>query len=228
MAAPAGKDHRTELRKVGFARQLGDEAIAALAAIAVEQRVDRGTLITMEGEPASAMYVVLAGRVKISRYSAEGREQIVYTVEAGDHFNTVPIFDGGPCPATTEALLPATLLVLYRDDVRALVARYPDLAAALLREFAGRLRHLVGLVEDLALHTVHGRLAKLLVEQAEAAERGAARPPMTQAEMAAHLGTVREMIGRALKSFEIAGLIALDRGAIRIVDRAGLRERAEA
>ncbi len=227
MAARAGKDRREELRKIGFTRGLGDEAVGALGAIAVERCVERGQLITIEGTPAEAMYLVIEGRVKISRYSAEGREQIMYTAEVGDHFNTVPIFDERPCPATTEALVPTTLLVLYRDDVRALIVRYPELAEALLKEFAMRLRHLVSLVEDLALHTVHARLAKLLLQQAEAVERGAARPPMTQAEMAAHLGTVREMIGRALKSFDVAGLIVLDRGAIRILDREGLRARAE-
>jgi CRP-like cAMP-binding protein len=173
------------------------------------------------------MYLVVAGRVKVVRYSAEGREQIMHVVEPGDHFNTVPVFDGGACPATTEALLPTTLLVLERTALLELIHRYPDLATALLREFAGRLRMLVGLVEDLALHTVHGRLARLLLQQAEAAEQGEPAPPMTQAEMAAHLGTVREMVGRTLKSFEAAGLIVLDRGAIRILDREGLRNRVE-
>jgi CRP-like cAMP-binding protein len=227
VVARTGKDRGEALRRVGFAKQLGNESLSALGAIAVERRVDRGQLITIENTPAEAMYLIVEGRVKISRYSPEGREQIMYTAETGGHFNTVPVFDDRPCPATTEALVPTTLLVLYRDDVRALIERYPEIATALLTEFATRLRHLVGLVEDLALHTVHGRLAKLLLQQAEAAERGAARPPMTQAEMAAHLGTVREMIGRTLKSFELAGLIELDRGAIRILDRQALRERAE-
>ena len=220
-------DRLDGLRQVRFARSLGEPVLRALASIAVEHRVERGTVITLEGEPAEAMYMVVAGRVKVVRYSAEGREQIMHVVEPGDHFNTVPVFDGGPCPATTEALLPTTLLVLERDALLDLIHRYPELASALLREFAGRLRMLVGLVEDLALHTVHGRLARLLLQQAEAAEQGEPAPPMTQAEMAAHLGTVREMVGRTLKSFEAGGLIALDRGAIRILDREGLRNRVE-
>ncbi len=208
-------------------RSLDEPQFRGLASVAIERKVERGTIITLEGDPAEAMYVVSSGRVKVVRYSAEGREQILHIVEPGDHFNTVPVFDGGPCPATTKALVPTTLLVLPRPAIQDLIRRYPEVAAAFLREFAGRLRMLVGLVEDLALHTVYGRLAKLLLQQAEAAEVGEPAPPMTQAEIAAHLGTVREMVGRTLKSFEGAGLIALDRGAIRILDREGLRNRVE-
>jgi CRP-like cAMP-binding protein len=220
-------ERREAIRRVTFARELEDQVIEALAAKAVERRVGRGATITLEGEPAEAMYLVVEGRIKISRYSAEGREQIMYTAEAGDHFNTVPLFDGGSCPANTEALVPSLLLVLYTEHVQAVAWRYPQLATALLREFAGRLRMLVGLVEDLALHTVHGRLARLLLQQAEAARHGNHQPPMTQAEIAAHLGTVREMVSRALKSFEVAGLITLERGTIRILDPEGLRARAD-
>jgi CRP/FNR family transcriptional regulator, cyclic AMP receptor protein len=83
------------------------------------------------------------------------------------------------------------------------------------------------LVDELALHSVQGRLAGMLLAQAEAAERGEVVPPLTQAEMAAHLGTVREMVGRTLKSFEALGLIRLDRGQIAILDRAGLEMQRE-
>lgn len=220
-------DRRRLIQQIGFARRLSDAALDALASRAVPMRVERGAMITLEGEPAEAMYLVVEGRVKVVRYSAEGREQIMHLAERGDHFNTVPMFDGGPCPASSQALQSTMLLVLRRVDLLDLIEQYPDLSIALLHEFAGRLRMLVGLVEDLALHTVHGRLAKLLLQQAQAAEHGSPRPPMTQAEMAAHLGTVREMVARALKSFEAGGLISLDRGAIRILDREGLRERTE-
>lgn len=220
-------DRRAALQQVRFAKNLSSQTLDALAARTSERRVDRGTILTLEGEPAEAMYIVADGRIKVVRYGAEGREQILHVAEAGDHVNAVPMFDGGTCPATTEALQPSTLLVLHRDDLHDLIGSHPELALAFLGEFAGRLRMLVGLVEDLALHTVHGRLAKLLVQGAEAAERGHQAPPMTQAEMAAHLGTVREMVARTLKSFESSGLIALDRGTIRIIDRDGLRKRTE-
>ena len=82
------------------------------------------------------------------------------------------MFDGGTCPANAEALADVTLLALPREALLRVVEQHPALALALLKEFTGRLRHLVNLVDELALHTVQGRLAGMLLAQAEAAERG--------------------------------------------------------
>lgn len=221
-------DRLTILRRVGFCAALPERALAALAAIAQPRSYPHGALVQLEGDAAEAMYVVAHGRVKIARLGASGREQVLNVIEAGGHFNAVPIFDGGLCPANAEALGETQLLLLPRDRLLELVEQHPPLALALLREFTGRLRHMVDLVDDLALHTVQGRLAGLLLEQASAAARGAGSPPLTQAEMAARIGTVREMVGRALKSFEALGLIRLERGQISILDRDGLAAQYEA
>lgn len=216
-----------QIRAVSFAAGLPEGALVALAAIAAPMQRAAGTLLQLEGDQAEVMYMVVRGRVKIARVSAGGREQVLNVIPPGGHFNTVPIFDGGRCPANAEALTDVLLLALPRDALLAVVERHPALALALLKEFTGRVRHLVDLVDELALHTVQGRLAGLLLEQATAAERGQPMPALTQAEMAAHVGTVREMIGRALKTFEALGLLRLDRGVITLLDRAGLERQRE-
>lgn len=216
-----------QIRAVSFAAGLPEGALVALAAIAAPMQRVTGTLLQLEGDQAEVMYMVVRGRVKIARVSAGGREQVLNVIPPGGHFNTVPIFDGGRCPANAEALTDVLLLALPRDALLAVVERHPALALALLKEFTGRVRHLVNLVDELALHTVQGRLAGLLLEQATAAERGQPAPALTQAEMAAHVGTVREMIGRALKTFEALGLLRLDRGVITLLDRAGLERQRE-
>lgn len=210
------------LQRVSFCAGLPAATLAALARIAVPFERAAGSIIHIEGEPAEAMYIVVQGRVKISRLSQQGREQVLNIIGPGDHFNTVPIFDDGPCPANAEALAAVTLLALPRAGLLDVAEQHPALALALLREFTGRLRHLVNLVDELSLHTVQGRLAGLLLAQAEAAERGEVAAPLTQAEMAARLGTVREMVARTLKSFEALGLIGLERGTITIRNRARL------
>ena len=217
---------RAALRQISFFRDLPDTALDLLATGAGPRHVDRGTIITLEGEPADAMYLVLVGRVKVTRISKEGREQIIHLVRPGDHFNLVPMFDGGPCPATAEALDDSELLMILRTTISRVLDTHPDLARTLLRELAGRLRHMVAMVEDLGLHSVQTRLARLLLREAVAAEQGDPARPLTQADMAAQLGTVREMISRALKTLENEGLIVIERGNIRIVDRAGLAHRA--
>jgi CRP-like cAMP-binding protein len=215
------------VRQVSFCADLSGAAVADLAAIAVPLRRVAGAFIQFEGDPAEAMYVIAHGHVKIARSAASGREQVLYVLGPGSHFNTVPIFDEGACPANAQALTDVLLLVLPRDAIRRVVERHPPLALALLKEFTGRVRHMVNLVDELALHTVQGRLAGLLLAQAGAAERGEMAPPLTQAEMAAHLGTVREMVGRTLKTFEALGLIRLERGQITILDPAGLAAQRE-
>jgi cAMP-binding proteins - catabolite gene activator and regulatory subunit of cAMP-dependent protein kinases len=212
------------LKQCSFCQDLPPATLNELARIAVRQRYPARQLIQFEGDPAEAMYIVAEGLVKISRIGSNGREQVLNVIGPGGHFNTVPIFDNGLCPANAEALSDLQLLILPRQAMRSLIERQPSLALALLGEFAGRLRHLVNLVDELALHSVQGRLAGLLLRQAEAAERGEISPALTQAEIAARLGTVREMVARTLKSFEIQGAIKLERGAITILDRELLAE----
>lgn len=176
--------------QISCARSLSRATLDAVAAVAVLRRVERGVVITLEGGPADALYVFAQGHVRMVRYSREGREHILRVAAAGDLFNSVPVLDGGPCPATSIALEPTALLVLERAALLDLIDQYPDLARALLHEFAGRLRMFVDLVDGLALHTVHSRVATLLLQQEAASACGALRtPPMTQSEMAAHLGS---------------------------------------
>lgn len=215
------------LRRVSFCGDLPEATIAALVRIAAPIQRPAGTVIQVEGDQAEAMYIVASGRVKITRIGAGGREQVLNVIPRGGHFNTVPMFDNGPCPANAEAITEVQLLVLPRAAVQRVVEEHPPLALALLREFTGRVRHLVDLVDNLALHTVQGRVAGLLLDQAEAAERGQEVVPLTQADMAARIGTVREMVGRTLKTFESLGLIRIERGAISVVDRAGLAGQRE-
>ena len=118
----------------------------------------------------------------------------------------------------------ATLRVIARDTILDLLRSYPPLATAIIENLAAHARHLISLVEDLSLRSVTARLAKLLLTEAISTDEVPRR--MTQQEMASHLGTVREMVGRALRSFEDDGLIRFDRHRILIVDREGLESKA--
>lgn len=215
----------TLLRRVPYFSNLPAEVVAALAAVAIERRYDRGQMIFLEGEPCAGLHVVAAGEIKIFKLSTQGREQILHHAGPGETFNDVAALDGGPNPASAAALTAANVCVICRPDIQRLAQAHPALAWALIESIARRTRHLVAMVEDLSLRSVKARLARLLL--AEAARIPAAGPldrsqMMTQAEMAARLGTVREMIGRALRELADARLIEFDRHRIVIVDRQGL------
>ncbi len=218
------------LRRVPYFSGLSDELLAALAAVAIERRYARGEMVFLEGDPCTALYVVARGEVKIFKVSPQGREQVLHQLGPGSTFNDVAALDGGPNPASVATTADTTLLCIPRAELRRLAQAYPALAWALIESLARRARHLVVMVEDLALRSVKARLAKLLLTEAEATagqvelDRG---QMVTQTEMAARLGTVREMVGRALRELADAGLISLDRHRIVIADRRKLAAVAE-
>jgi CRP-like cAMP-binding protein len=106
------------VRRVSFCAGLDDAAVVALASISAPLRRPAGAFVQFEGDPAGAMYIVAEGHVKIARTSASGREQVLNVLGPGSHFNTVPIFDGGDCPANAQALTDVALLALPRDAMR--------------------------------------------------------------------------------------------------------------
>ena len=115
--------------------------------------------------------------------------------------------------------------MIARADIQRLAQAYPALAWALIESIARRARHLVAMVEDLALRSVKERLARLLLAEVACMPAAGALDRsrmMSQAEMAARLGTVREMIGRALRDLDDDGIISLDRHRIVITDVARL------
>jgi CRP/FNR family transcriptional regulator len=218
------------LRRVSYFATLPADLLTELAAVGVERRYGRGQVIFLEGEPCAGLHIVVEGQVRIYKVSPQGREQVLEQLESGGTFNDVAVLDGGPNPASAMAATDSLLWIVARADIRRLAHAHPELAWALIESIARRTRRLVAMVEDLALRSVKARLAKLLLAEAErsAGQVEINRDQMvTQAEMAARLGTVREMIGRALRELADEGLIVFDRHRIVILDRARLAELAE-
>lgn len=226
----SGPDRLALLRRVPYFTNVPGDVLRAVAAVAVARRFDRGQVIFLEGEPCAGLFVVGEGEVKIYKLSPQGREQILATLTPGGTFNEVAVLDGGPNPASAAAIVPTQVWVVARDDMRRLAQAHPSLAWALIESMARRARHLVEMVEDLSLRSVKARLAKLLLAEAERSRSQGAieRSQMvTQSEMAARLGTVREMVGRALRELADEGMITLDRQRIVIDDPDGLSAVAE-
>jgi len=207
------------LKTLPYFKALGDDDLARLARTVIERGYEKDKVVFLEGEPCQGLCIVHEGSVKIYKLSPEGREQILSYVRPGDSFNEVAVFDGGPNPANVMAAEATTLWIVPRAAIIDLIQKNPQVALAVIQNLGARLRHLVGLVEDLSLRQVTARLAKLLLETATTGGHA-----LTQQEMAARLGTVREMIGRSLKQLESRGLIRTERGRIVILDREGLEK----
>jgi len=212
------------LRRISLFADLSDDTLARLARVAVRRVYAPNNIVIVENLPCQAAYFIAEGNVRVIRTSSGGREQVLTRLGAGQGFNTVPpLQQQGVNHATVQALNETILYAVPCDDFNQLVSECAELAFALLQDFAERLDHLTDLVEDLSLRTVRGRLARFLLEHAEAGE---IKRHWTQAEMAARLGTVRDMIGRSLRAFADAGLLQMDRQRIVLLDREGLEDEA--
>jgi len=209
--------------RLPYFNSFGDAAMERIGRDAAEMSFDRGQVIFLEGEPCRGMYVVRTGRVRVFKTSAEGREQVLFIARDGDSFNDVPVFDGGPNPASAAALDPAVVYLVPRQTLLGLIEGCPA-ARAVIALFAARLRHLTAVVEDLSFRSVLSRLARLLLEAAGKENGPAPLRQMTQDEMAAMVGTVRDVIGRALRQLESAGAIRLERHRILVVSPEKLRD----
>jgi CRP/FNR family transcriptional regulator len=184
-----------------------------------------GEVVFLEGEESPGLYYIQAGWLKVVKTSPDGREQVLRFLGAGEVFNAIGAFTGRPNPATAIALETTGLWLLRRDVVMNLLRVQPEIAQRLIENMARRVIELVTLVEDLSLRTVTGRLARLLLESANADVLH--RPRWyTQAELAARLGTVPDVVQRALSGLAADGTIEVERHLIRIRDRAALERLA--
>ncbi len=216
-----------QLQTVPMLQGLAAASLAHLAERAIRHTYTPGAVIFLEGDTAPAFYYVDSGWVKIVKMSSEGREQILYVWGPDELFGGMGVFVNRPAPATAIALETTTLWVLPSDAIRRMFTTDPTLALPVLDFMATRISELVELVADLSLHTVTARLARLLLEQAQD-DLIQRRSWATQAEMAARLGTVPDVLSRALRTLVEAELIQVQRHQIQILDRQGLLEHTSA
>ncbi|HXX79499.1 MAG TPA: Crp/Fnr family transcriptional regulator, partial [Ktedonobacteraceae bacterium] len=197
--------------------------LAHVARVTLQRHYDRGDLILLEGDLGGALYYVRSGLVKVFKTSVGGKEQVLRLISAGHTFNDVPALDGGPNPASAAALEPSDVYVVQRTELRHLITTRPEVAEAVVQTLAGALRHLVALVEDLSLRTVTARVAKILLDQEASSHDKQHAYHLTQREMAALVGSAREVVGRALKELEAAGAIEMRQGRAVVLSRERLR-----
>lgn len=200
-----------------------------IAASASPRHFKTGQVIYIEGEPAEAFYLLESGWVKATRMSRDGREQAMLFLESGEIFGDIAVFSGTTYPGTVVALETVDTWIIPAQDFLALTEQYPALAMAVIRHLSDRVLHYIGLVEDLSLRNVESRLANTLLQHAEARDGQLIVPRRewtTFDEMAVRLGTVRDVLSRALKTLEAEGLLRVEKQAIVLLNPKGLAKRS--
>ncbi len=220
-------DKIAALRRTALFGELNEADLTALAERAAERRLERDEVLFVAGEEARGLYVVVEGALRAFRESMEGREQVIHVERAGATIAEIPVFDDEPYPSTVAADEDSVVLFIEKRDVRRLCLEHPQISLAALKLLAGRLRRCAALVEELSLHEVDQRLARLLL--AEAGMRGtrttngiAFELALTNQQIAARIGTVREVVSRALNRLQQNELIKVDGRRVTIPNEQAL------
>jgi CRP/FNR family transcriptional regulator len=215
------------LRRLPLFAGLSEAALLEVAGRTVVKEYPRHAQLFRLGQECTGLYVVLEGSVKVYHSAADGREQVLYVETPIHPLAELPLFDGGPYPASATTLEDSILLFLSRESFQSLYRSYPEVADAVIRDLGRRLRRVVQLVNTLTLKAVPGRVATVLLQHAQ--EAGAARAggeftlPVTREAMAAAIASTRESVARALSAFRRDGIIEIEGASIRIVDVERLR-----
>ncbi len=208
------------------------EELAWIAKRAVEQHLRAGEMLFFSGEEARGLFVVVNGKIRAFQQNAEGREQVMHIDSAGATIGDVPVFDDGPYPASAIAETATSVLFIEKQDIRQFCVEHPAFALRALKLMAERVRKHAILVKVLSFHEVGQRLASLLLSEAQQASVAANdgmtfRLALSNHEIATRIGTVRDVVSRALTRLQSDGLVSMQSRNVTVPNLRALKRYAE-
>ncbi|HJV21706.1 MAG TPA: Crp/Fnr family transcriptional regulator [Holophagaceae bacterium] len=207
------------LRSITFLAGIPPAAAEELASLSQIRRYEDGQRVYGIGDKVPGIFVVVRGSLKIFRTDGRGHVQVLDFLKAGQCVGEVPVFDGSPIASNAEAHGETELWLVPADALRRVAHRTPEVAEAMIQHFAGKIRHLVSLVDALSLHSVPERVAQLLLEeQVKNPTRTLVEFAETQEDLAQCIGASREAFSRALRLLTDLGLIQSTFPVVRILD----------
>ena len=217
-------DNYSRIRSSLFFKDLKKDTFEALFSSGIIKSYTRGDFILHHQDENIPVIFVLRGLLEILRSAPNGREQVIDLARIGDGINLIPaLLNERTNRASVRSVTPSEVLVITSMKFNQLIVNYADFAIAVNTLLARRLAHMTELVENLALAPVRSRLAKFLILQASEKTSAA----WTQDQIARQIGSVRDVVGRTLRTFELNNLIRLDRNRIILLDKQGLESEAE-
>jgi CRP/FNR family transcriptional regulator, cyclic AMP receptor protein len=225
-------EHAEEmLRRAPLFEALDEDETKALRAGVTDVALARGERLFDEGDDGDRLYVVLEGKIKLTRASADGRENLISLVGPGEMFGELSLFDPRPRTMSASAVTDVRLAALAHDDLRSWLTGHPDVAVHLLKALARRLRRTNEVMSDLVFTDVPGRVAKALLDLAarfgtKQEEGLQVNHDLTQEELAQLVGASRETVNKALADFVARGWIQLHPKSVLLLDPERLRKRA--
>lgn len=228
--SPSTPDTPCPLGSLSLFEGLTGEQVEALAQGAHVRTFARGEVVLAENEPMRGLFILLSGRVKLSKVSMEGKEQTLYHFEPGEPFCLMSMFEDRRMPATAAALEESKVLVVSGPGFENL-AMDPAVLFNMLRVVSRRLKDAMALIEALSLKEIPARVAAYLMHLVRGGAGGpdgtALRLPMTHRELAKVVGATPEALSRAMRKLSDDGMLAVDGRDITVLDARALADLAE-
>jgi CRP/FNR family transcriptional regulator len=217
------------LEKTALLSSLSPPELQMLATRSVRKLFSTGELLFSEGEPCNGLHIIARGKVRLFKTSVNGREQVLSVNVSGESVAEIPVFDGGPYPASAVALEETEIVFISRRDFNAYCLEHPEVPLKVLTVVGARLRNLVGIIEELSFTTIRQRLISVLLKLAQSEGKKTKRGiefqlPATHQDLANQLGTVRELISRNLMRLQAEGLLDVDARQIVVKNVKGLSD----
>jgi CRP/FNR family cyclic AMP-dependent transcriptional regulator len=225
------EDAEIVLRRAPLFDGLDEESARALRRQMSDIKLSRGEHLFLEGQDGDRLYVVLDGKIKLTRAAADGRENLLSVIGPGEMFGELSLFDPRPRTSTASAVTDATVAALAHDALRPWLLERPDVSMHMLRALAKRVRREFDVTADLVFTDVPGRVAKNLLDLAERfgeQDRDGlhVHHDLTQEELAQLVGASRETVNKALADFAARGWVQISARSVLILDIERLRRRA--
>ena len=225
------EDAEVVLRRAPLFEGLDEDSARALRRQMSDVKLSRGEHLFLEGQDGDRLYVVLDGKMKLTRAAADGRENLISVIGPGEMFGELSLFDPRPRTSSASAVTDATLAALDHDTLRSWLLERPDVSMHMLQALARRLRRANDVMADLVFTDVPGRVAKNLLDLADrfgVQERDGlhVHHDLTQEELAQLVGASRETVNKALADFAARGWLQISARSVLILDTERLRKRA--
>ena len=200
------------------------DQIELLEAFSALKNFRKGEHLFSDGQRATAFFIIVSGKVKLYKLSADGNEQILHIQTPGDLVAEAIIFDFETYPAYCQALEDTTLIRLPKSEFIKLLEHFPGICFKIMSAYSRRLRHLVALIEELSLHDIKSRLAKYLIQNSRKENNQRfCELMLSKKDLASVLGTIPETLSRTLNYFKKEKIIAEKKNDIIILDLSKLK-----
>ena len=208
------------LRNIPLFASLSDSQLGLIAQRLQRSSYARGATIIAAGEPTGSLHILLSGRAQVVLGDHKGRSVILAMLKPGDYFGEMGLLDDHPRSASVVAREPSDILTLHKEDFARVLKENFDLSMTVARGLARRLRQADNRIGSLALLDVYGRVAQVLLQEAEVVD---GIPTITgrfsKQDIARMIGASRERVSRIMKDLERRGYIAVRGSSILLLDR---------